>query len=138
MSSAAFTFLDTRELKRRMYELLNPFTYLDATAGHITAHKGFQTNYASIDLFHNLFLFVFYALLVGYGDKAATIHDYLYTGYPTDDGQYLTRKEIDGVFYRALRAEGVAKWRAWMFYAGVRVGGRSSFYTERLARLQEV
>ena len=31
------------------------------------------------------------------------------------------------VLYRALRAEGVARWRAWLFWAGVRIGGTKQY-----------
>jgi len=126
-----FSNFDTRELERRLYLLLADFSWNDAVLGKITAKKSFQTNYASIDVLHNIWLFVFYALLANYGDKAATIHDWLYSGYgiEKEDGTiyYPTRLECDQALYRALRDEGVARWRAWIFYAGVRIGGESAF-----------
>ena len=130
--SKAFTYLDTRELGRRKYQLLSDFAFDDVLGfGVITAKNGFITDYASLDVLKKLLLFLFYALLVGYGDKAATIHDWIYRGYgiARADGTvyYPTRKECDQIFYRALRAEGVAKWRAVLFYAGVRIGGGSSY-----------
>ena len=128
----AFTPLDTREVKRGDYQLLSDFRYLDSEHGEVRAHGGFFTNYASLKSLHNVFLFVIFALIATYGDKSATIHDYLYSGYPTVNGVYLTRAQIDKLFYRALRAEGIARWRAALFYAGVRVGGKSAFYTEQL------
>jgi len=131
MASGVFSHFDTRELQRRLYQMLAVFTYQDSVFGKIEVDKGFQTNYASIDVLHNIWLFVFYALLANYGDKAATIHDWLYSGYGIRqaDGSiyYPNRKECDQVLYRALRAEGVARWRAWMFYAGVRIGGRKAY-----------
>ena len=131
MASGVFSHFDTRELKRRLYQMLAVFSFQDSVFGKIEVDKGFQTNYASIDVLHNVVLFVFYALLADYGDKAATIHDWLYSGYGIRqaDGAiyYPTRKECDQVLYRALRAEGVARWRAWFFYAGVRIGGRKAF-----------
>ena len=72
-------------------------------------------------MLHNAFLFVLFALVSGYGNYAATVHDFLYTY-----GQ-LTRKEADDVLYRALRAEGVARWRAWLFWAGVRIAGANQY-----------
>jgi hypothetical protein len=130
--SKAFSNFDTREIARRQYQLLADFRYDDVLGfGVITAKNGFITDYASIDVLKNVLLFLFYALLVGYGDKAATIHDWIYRGYGITrvDGTvyYPTRKECDQIFYRALRAEGVAKWRSAFFYAGVRIGGRSSY-----------
>lgn len=126
-----FSNFDTREVSKRLYMLLADFSWDDEVFGKITAKKSFQTNYASIDVLHNVLLFIFYALLADYGDKAATIHDWLYSGFgiQTEDGSiyYPTRKECDECLYRALRDEGVAKWRAWLFYAGVRIGGASAF-----------
>ncbi|MEE1920334.1 DUF1353 domain-containing protein [Pseudomonas asiatica] len=69
-------------------------------------------------------LFVFFALVAGYGNLAATIHDQLYAA-----GQ-LSRRDCDAVFYRALRAEGVARWRAWIMWAGVRIAGQK-YYKRR-------
>lgn len=130
--SKAFTNFDTREIARREYELLADFGFDDVLGfGVITAKKGFTTDYASIDVLKNILLFLFYVLLVGYGDKAATIHDWVYrgNGIQRSDGTvyYPTRLECDQIFYRALRAEGTAQWRAMLFYYGVRIGGHSSY-----------
>lgn len=130
--SKAFSNFDTREVARREYLLLADFSFDDVLGfGVITAKAGFSTDYASIDVLRNILLFLFYAILVGYVDKAATIHDWIYRGNgiarPDDGVYYPTRKECDQIFYRALRAEGVANWRAMIFYAGVRIGGKSSY-----------
>ncbi|WP_431482121.1 DUF1353 domain-containing protein [Pseudomonas gorinensis] len=97
--------------------LLADLSLQDDDHGLITVPAGFRTDFASIQFLHNIFLFVLYALLAGYGNYAATVHDWLYTTGP------LTRKQADAVLYRGLRAEGVARWRAWLFWAGVRIGG---------------
>lgn len=134
MASGVFGDFDTREVERRSYLMLAKFWCIDSVFGKITTEKGFSTNYASIDVLHNIWLFVFYALLASYGDKAATIHDWLYSGYgiQREDGTvyYPTRLECDQILYRALRSEGIAKWRAWIFYAGVRIGGAKSYNPE--------
>ena len=131
LEPSAFSNFDTRQLERRLDMLLDDFTYRDAVFGPITAAKGFETNYASLEALRNPLLFPLYALLVGYGDKASTIHDWLYSGQPVTlaDGtsKVLSRKAADDVFYRALRAEGIARWRARAFYIGVRIGGRRYF-----------
>lgn len=119
--SAWKTTLKTEQLGRWQYLLLDDLVFDDEVAGVITAPKGFETDFASIKALHNVFLFVLYALVAGYGDKSATIHDVLYSEAKLD------RKTCDQVLYRALRAEGIAKWRAWLFYAGVRIGGASHF-----------
>jgi hypothetical protein len=128
----AFGYLDTRETARREYLLLGDFGHNSKTLGLITAKKGFSTNYASIDCLQNIMMALFFVLLASYGDKSATIHDWLYSGYGVvkEDGTvyYPTREECDKVLYNALLDEGVGKFRAWIFYAGVRIGG-SKHYT---------
>jgi hypothetical protein len=129
--TATFGNLDTREIARSQYQLLGDFWVLDPKEGKIVARKSFVTNYASIDILRKIMLLAFYALLAGYGDKSATIHDWLYSGYGIvlENGAiyYPPRKACDEVFYRALLAEGVGKVRAKLFYWGVRVGGSSHF-----------
>ena len=93
----------------------------------IIVPAGFITDFASIQVLHNVFLFVLFAMVAGYGNYAATVHDWLYFG-----GQ-VSRKEADAILYRALRAEGVARWRAWLFWAGVRIGG-AKHYTKTPTR----
>jgi hypothetical protein len=126
-----FSYLDTREIDNRIYKLLSDLVYIDPVHGPIVVPKGFVTDYASLDILRNIFLFVFFALLTGYGDKAATVHDYIYSGSairrPSGTIHWLSRKEADDMFYRALRKEGVARWRATIFWAGVRVGARHKF-----------
>lgn len=126
-----FSNFDTRQLSRRLNQMLADFTYKDEVLGTIQVDKSFTTNYASIDVLHNVLLFVFYALVAGYGDKAATIHDWLYSGFGIKqaDGTvyYPSREECDKILFRALRAEGVALWRTYLFYCGVRIGGRKNY-----------
>jgi hypothetical protein len=45
----------------------------------ITVPAGFSMDFASIKVLHNAFLFLLFALVSGYGNYAATIHDWLYT-----------------------------------------------------------
>jgi hypothetical protein len=59
-----------------------------------------------------------YGLLAGYGMRAAILHDWLYTLGG------LSRGQCDAVFYRALTTgDGTARWRASIFWLGVRFGG---------------
>ena len=109
------TTLKTEQTDRRTYMLLDDLVLADDDERTITVPAGFVTDFASIKVLHNAFLFVLFALVSGYGNYAATVHDWLY-----EHGS-LTRKEADAVLYRALRAEGVARWRAWLFWAGVRI-----------------
>lgn len=115
------TTLKTEQTDRRTYTLLDDLVLADDDERVITVPAGFTTDFASIKVLHNAFLFVLFALVSGYGNYAATVHDWLY-----EHGS-LTRKEADAVLYRALRAEGVARWRAWLFWAGVRIGGAKQY-----------
>jgi hypothetical protein len=116
-------YLDTLKTEQigREFTLLAELRLKDDAQDVLTVPAGFTTNYASLAAFHNILLFVIYALLVTYGNRACTTHDWLYT-----EGK-LSRKDCDDVFYRALRADGVAKWRAAIFWVGVRIGGASHY-----------
>lgn len=115
------TTLKTEQLGRRTNKLLGELVLSDDAYGEITVPAGFVTDFASIKVLHNAFLFVLFALVSGYGNPSATVHDWLYRRGT------LTRSQADEVLYRALRAEGIAKWRCWMFWAGVRIGGGTSY-----------
>lgn len=114
------TTLKTEQLARTCWRLTDDLVY-----GDIIVPKGFITNYASIGIFHNIFLYPIYALFAGYGNYASTVHDYLYTNFHSKP--LMSRKDADRVFYEALREEGVAKWRAWLMWAGVRIGGAKAY-----------
>ena len=115
------TTLKTEQTDRRTYTLLDDLVLADEEQRTIIVPAGFITDFASIKVLHNAFLFVLFALVSGYGNYAATVHDWLY-----EHGS-MTRKQADAVLYRALRAEGVARWRAWLFWAGVRIGGAKQY-----------
>lgn len=110
------TTLKTEQLERTSFKLIEDLKY-----GELTVPRGFITNYASIKVLHNILLFPLYALVSGYGNYASTLHDYLYKIKLYD------RKTCDLIFYKALRDEGVAKWRAAIMWAGVRIGGKKSY-----------
>lgn len=118
------TTLKTEQLDRRHRKLLAPLVYDDAANGEIVVPEGFITDFASIKVLHNVFLFVLFALVATYGNYAATLHDWLYR-----EAQ-LSRKECDAVLYRALRDEGVARWRSALFWIGVRIGGAKHYGTK--------
>lgn len=101
---------------RKTWRLLAPFSYLDPDAGRIDVASGFETDFASVPR-----LPLTYALLGAYGHAAAVLHDSLYT-----DG-LLRREQADLVFRNALRSSGIARWRAWIMWAGVRLAGAGRF-----------
>ena len=124
--SKFLTTLKTEQVGKWNHNLLDVLVFEDDKVGTITVPAGFSTDFASIKILHNAFLFILFAIVSGYGNYSATVHDYLYTTHSVGS-KAITRKEADEVLYRALRAEGVAKWRAWLFWAGVRLGGGKSY-----------
>lgn len=117
------TTLKSEEVNRKNYVILEDLVLEDDEFGEIVVPKGFVTDYASVSVLQNIFLAPIFVLVADYGDKASTVHDYLYTQTK------LSRKECDQVLYRGLLAEGLEVWRAKLFYWGVRIGGGSHFGT---------
>lgn len=126
------------------WRLLSAFLYWDACCGEVVVPVDFETDFASVQPLRTMavallalsllvgwFLpplgallgtvgfgvLALYASVVGYGNAAAAIHDRLY--FTAE----LSRKAADRVFFNALRSSGVARWRAWLMYTGVRLGG---------------
>ena len=63
-----------------------------------------------------------YGLLVGYGMRAAILHDFIYTL------GLFPRRDCDAIYYRALTTgDGTARWRSLIFWIGVRLGGQRSY-----------
>ena len=124
--SRFLTTLKTEQVGKWSHSTLGDLI-LEDDLGVITVPTGFETDFASIRVLHNVFLFTLFALVAGYGNYAAAVHDFLYS-----EGQ-VSRKESDAIPYRALRAEGVARWRGWLFWAGVRIGS-AKHYTKTPTR----
>lgn len=77
---------------------------------------GFRTDFASVPRLPLAFL-----LFGGVADEAAVVHDFLYsTGA-------CSRKLADEVFAEASKACGVAAWRRWPMWLGVRLFGGSRY-----------
>ncbi|MGE7994463.1 DUF1353 domain-containing protein [Pseudomonas sp. NPDC089554] len=123
------------------------FIYQDPQHGAVQVPMGFETDFASVKPMRTIALsllaislvvgwfwpetgamigcagygaLALYASVVGYGDAAATIHDWLYS---VGGAGQLDRKAADQVFRNALCSSGVARWRAWLMWSGVRLGG---------------
>lgn len=58
------------------------------------------------------------------GRRPAVGHDYLYAHGKWPNGQPVTREEADRFLHVALLSEGVSKFVAWLWWKGVRIGGR--------------
>jgi len=115
--SQFLTTLKTEQLGKWHHRLLDDLVLNDEKMGMLIVPRGFITDFASLDRAHNRLLFVAYALVCGYGNCSATMHDWLYS-----TAQF-NRAVSDQLFYRALRAEGVPQWRAGLFWLAVRLGG---------------
>ena len=118
--SAWLTKFCAEQHSRYEWVLHEDLVFFDEEFGTFKVPKGFHTDLASIHALRVVLPLV-YALLVGYGNSASALHDYAYS-----QGN-LSRKMCDLIFYRSLRAEGVARWRAALFWAGVRCFG-SKYY----------
>lgn len=119
--SQFLTTLKTEQLGKWQHRLLDDLVLDDDEVGLITVPRGFITDFATLNPLHNPVLFPGFALVSGYGNYAAAVHDWLYAT------EQFSRKVSDGVFYRALRAEGIAQWRAGLFWVGVRVGAAGHY-----------
>lgn len=103
----------------KSWKLLQPYIFVDEVEGPIEVPARFTTNGLTLPRIPLVL-----AMFDNYGFPASVVHDYLYAA------SGVGRKASDQVFYRALRASGVAKWRAGLMYAGVRLFGRF-YYKER-------
>lgn len=85
--------------------------------------RGFKTDFASVPR-----LPMAYLLTGNTAHRPAVIHDYFYRNHREHEYRNsLTRKIVDEVFYEAMLAEGVDRWRAWLMWSAVRTFGASSW-----------
>jgi hypothetical protein len=103
---------------RGTWELLQPLVYHSDLLGTIIVPKGFQTDFITMPRLPLLF-----DLMGDSAHQAATLHDWLYT-----TGN-VPRDIADEILYEAVRASGLAKWRAVLMYIPVRIFG--GFYYGR-------
>lgn len=112
--------LKTEQLGRWEHRLLEDLVYTDDEVGSIIVPQGYVTDFASVRSLR-IWLNPLYATLVGYGNASAAVHDVLY------ETQIFSRRVADDIFFRALRDEGTALWRAYIFYWGIRLTGWKVF-----------
>lgn len=97
------------------WRLTAPLIYRSDVADQtFVVPKGFVTDYASVPRAPLVFL-----LCGDTSTLASVVHDFLYTAHP------VTRDIADAVLKEASLLTGVPKWRAWLMWAGVRLGGAS-------------
>lgn len=83
----------------------------------IIVPTGFRTDFASTPR-----LPVVYLVAGNVATKAAVIHNYLYSG---KSRPRVSRELADCIFREASEVIGVSRFRRWMMWAGVRMGGIS-------------
>ncbi|WP_429496765.1 DUF1353 domain-containing protein [Robbsia andropogonis] len=104
---------DASGLDDGQWRLKSPLVYhSDIARGTIAVPAGFVTDLASVPRLPFIF-----CLFGGTSSKAAVIHDYLYRYKP------LPRRTAGAVLKEASAATGVARWRRWAMWAGVRLAG---------------
>lgn len=91
----------------------------------IVVPQGFVTDLASVPRFVPLA----HATLSGVADQAGVIHDYLYSKHEYTKGKECTREQADKVLLEAMEVLGVPWLKRKLIYAGVRIGGASSYRT---------
>jgi hypothetical protein len=107
---------------RGTWMLLSDLVYDSDMLGHVVIVKaGETTDLASVPRIP-----IAYLLTGNTGRKAAVVHDDLYKGH-TVAGEPVSRATADAVFREALLAQGEPAWRAFLMWAGVRVGGSGAW-----------
>lgn len=109
---------DTSTDQRGTWQLLAPLVYHSDLIGLVEVPAGFVTDLASVPRIPVAFL-----LAGDSGQEAAVVHDFLYSAKAVD------RKTADAVFYEAC-CLGEPKWRAYMMWLGVRIGGSGPYHRE--------
>ncbi|UWX68802.1 DUF1353 domain-containing protein [Burkholderia gladioli] len=105
---------DSTNSGRGTWRLTAPLVYQSDVADRVfTVPAGFETDFASVPRAPVAFL-----LAADSAHEASTVHDFLYTApHP------VTRSLADAVLKEASIVSGVPAWRAWLMWAGVRIGG---------------
>ncbi|WP_186267950.1 DUF1353 domain-containing protein [Burkholderia gladioli] len=112
---------DSTNSGRGTWRLTAPLVYQSDVADRVfIVPAGFETDFASVPRAPVAFL-----LAADSAHEASAVHDFLYTApHPTP------RSMADAVLKEASIASGVPAWRAWLMWAGVRVGGSSHWEGE--------
>jgi hypothetical protein len=107
---------DAAEEGRGLWEITKPLIYKSESTGvTYMVEPGFKTDFASVPRIPIAFL-----LCGDTSHPAAALHDRLYTTPHLTD-----RATADRLFKEASRSKGVPKWRCFLLWLGVRIGGSS-------------
>jgi hypothetical protein len=106
---------DSANSDRGSWRLQNELIYQSDVAAQVfVVPVGFVTDFASVPRIPGVF-----DLVGDTAHAAATLHDWLYTTHP------VPRDVADAVLQEAAKTSGVSAFKAWLMWAGVRVGGAS-------------
>lgn len=113
MKAEFITPLDTRRVDgSAKRQLLAPFVFRSAILGReVTVPYGFMYDGPSTPLDWG-----------GAGERPSCAHDFMYSN-PRD----FTRAQADAVFRELLKLDGMGRFRAWYWWAGVRLFGGSHY-----------
>ena len=108
---------DATDGGRGTWRLTVPLLYQsDVASTIISVPTGFTTDFASVPRIP-----LVYEAVGDTAHAAAVVHDYLYS-----TGE-VPRSMADAIFKEAAQVSGVSGWRAWILWAGVRIGGASHY-----------
>lgn len=110
-------FLDTptfRQRGERTWELMSDLEYVGETQRFVIG-AGFVTDFATVPR-------ALQWLVPTYGGytRAAILHDWLIEHELSKDSPRITSRDVDGLFRRVMREEGVPLPRRWVMWAAVR------------------
>lgn len=113
--SRFLTKLEIECIGDRSWRLTSPFCYASDVVGQrIVVPRGFET-----DLLSTWGIPVAAEIFDGDDSGPAVVHDFLYST------TRFSRAVSDAVLREACIVNGSAQWRAWIIWAGVRIGGWS-------------
>lgn len=109
----------------KIIRLTAPFCYYSPTISRlITVPAGFECDRESIPRIP----FVYW-MLGNSSAEAGVLHDYLYR---VDSEPIVSRAIADDIYYEASCLDGNYRAQAWFKWAGVRIGGASSYHKRKV------
>ena len=111
--SKFLTKLQTEEVGSRLWKLTSPLIYSsDLTGTTFEVPVDFQTDFMST------WGIPFISLISdGEACSSGALHDWLYTNHA------LSRSLCDDILAEACLVQGLSRWKIWLIWAGVRLGG---------------
>ncbi len=111
--------LRVEQVSEKNWRLTEPLGYWSKFLHRmIVVPAGFVTDFASVPRLPFVYWFT-----GGLAQAPAALHDWLYRTRAVS----VTRAQADDVLAEAMVARGYWKFRAWFVWAGVRLGGASSY-----------